>query len=477
MSDTQSKAKAGLKWSAVERILTQAIQLIVMLILGRMLGPSAFGLIAMLTIFIAISQTMVDSGFSSALIRKQDRKEVDFSTTFYFNILVSISCYILLFGSAPYIASFYEQPTLTLLLRVLGIGVVINALAVVQRAKLTIEVDFKTQAKASFLAVVFSAAIAITMAYLGYGVWALVAQTLSFYAVSAITLNILSPWIPKTGFSKESFTELFGFGSKLLLSSLIDTIYNNIYQLVIGKFFTASQLGYFSQAKNLSHIPSLTLTTIIQRVNYPLLSKIQDDNEKLESAYVLTLRLSSLFIFPIILGIGLISTPLVNILLGSAWGPTSELISILCFGYMLYPIHAINLNLLQVKGRSDLFLKLEIIKKTLITIILFVTIPLGIKAITIGMVVLSYVSLCINTYYTGKLTSLSSSKQLRFLFPIWSIAIFSALISSVWFNFLDSDIFQIIIVLSSALFLYIISIRVIQKDLYLYVVNNIFRKN
>ncbi|WP_146075595.1 lipopolysaccharide biosynthesis protein, partial [Vibrio jasicida] len=235
MSNTQSKAKAGLKWSAIERILTQAIQLIVMLILGRMLGPSAFGLIAMLTIFIAISQTMVDSGFSSALIRKQDRKEVDFSTTFYFNILVSIACYILLFCSAPYIALFFDQPTLTLLLRVLGVGVVINALAVVQRAKLTIEVDFKTQAKASFLAVVFSAVIAITMAYLGYGVWALVAQTLSFYVVSAIALNILSPWVPKTGFSKESFTELFGFGSKLLLSSLIDTIYNNIYQLVIGK--------------------------------------------------------------------------------------------------------------------------------------------------------------------------------------------------------------------------------------------------
>ncbi|WP_265524943.1 oligosaccharide flippase family protein, partial [Providencia rustigianii] len=218
---------SGLKWSAIERLATQVVQLAVMLVLARMLGPQAFGLIGMLAVFIAVSQVFVDSGLSSALIRKLDRTEEDYSTAFYFNIVIALICYAILYFSAPYIADFYKQPELTSLTRVLSLVVIINALAIIQRTKLSINMDFKTQAKASLAAVIISSLIAFSMAYFGFGVWSLVGQTLSYAAFNAFFLNILHRWLPILSFNTESFRQLFGFGSKLMLSGLIDSIYQN----------------------------------------------------------------------------------------------------------------------------------------------------------------------------------------------------------------------------------------------------------
>lgn len=477
MSELKQKTTNGLKWSAIERIVTQAIQLIVMLILGRMLGPEAFGLVGMLVIFIAISQTFVDSGFSSALIRKQDRSEEDYATTFYFNIVVSLSCYVLLFIWAPYIADFYHQPELINLMRVLGVVIVTNAFAVVQRTRLTVTMNFKIQAKASILSVSCSTIVALSLAYYNFGVWALVGQTLSFAIFNVILLNIFDPWLPKCGFSTTSFKALFGFGSKLLASGLLDTIYNNIYQIIIGKLFNAGQLGLFSQAKNLSSIPAMTFTGIIQRVTYPMMSHIQNDQQALDKAYLLTLRLAGVVIFPIIIGLGLVAKPLLTVLLGQKWQSAAELMAILCIGYMLYPIHAINLNLLQVKGRSDLFLKLEIIKKVMITIILFITVPLGIKAICIGMVIQSYLGLIINTHYTGKLSSLTMLKQFKALISIWLLTLGCAAVASLWYLIIDNDIIQLGLIIISALSLYYIVIKYLQSDLFDYMINTIIRKS
>ncbi|HIF9210044.1 TPA: lipopolysaccharide biosynthesis protein [Photobacterium damselae] len=466
-----------MKWSAIERIATQSIQLIVMLVLGRMLGPEAFGLIGMLAIFIAISQTFVDSGFSSALIRKQYRSEADYATTFYFNIIVSLSCYVLLFICAPYIADFYNQVELIELTRVLGLVIVVNSFAVVQRARLTIVMDFKTQAKTSLISVIVSACIALLLAYYSFGVWALVAQTLSFSIINVVLLNIFNPWLPKHGFSKKSFKELFSFGSKLLASGLIDTIYNNIYQIIIGKIFTADQLGIFTQAKNLSSMPAMTLTGIIQRVTYPMMSYIQNAQQALDKAYLLTLRLAAVVIFPIIIGLGLVAKPLLTVLLGQEWESASELMNILCIGYMLYPIHAINLNILQVKGRSDLFLRLEIIKKAIITIVLVITIPLGIKAICIGIVIQSYLALFINTYYTGKLTSLTMLKQFKSLICIWLLTLGCAAIASFWYLIISNDIIQLGLIIFTALSSYLIVIKYLQSDLFDFMINTIIRKS
>lgn len=478
MSELQNKTTSGLKWSAIERLATQAIQLVIMLVLARMLGPHAFGLIGMLAVFIAVCQVFVDSGFSSALIRKTDRTDSDFSTAFYFNIVVSLMCYVALFIGAPYIADFYQQPALIDLTRVLGITVFVNSLSLVQRAKLTIEMDFKTQAKASLVSVGISSCVAILLAINGYGVWALVAQTLVMAVCNAIILNVIHPWLPRQSFSMESFKNLFGFGSKLLLSGLLDTVFKNIYQIVIGKQFSAVEVGQFTQANQLSSIPAMTMTTIIQRVTYPMMSQLQHSDDKLEAAYLLTLRLSAVVIFPLMFGLAVIAQPFINVVLGDSWQKAAALVSILSVGFLLYPIHAINLNLLQVKGRSDLFLKLEIIKKFITTIILVITIPLGIKAICIGMIIQSYLSLWLNTFYTGRLTALSQMKQCKALMPIWSLSAMCCLLGWWVANQINSnyDIITIVIVVTAAIISYVVSIRLLQQDLYQYIISVIFRK-
>lgn len=476
MTELKKQATNSLKWSAIEKFVTQAIQLIIMLILGRMLGPDAFGLVGMLAIFIAISQTLVDSGFSNALIRKQDRNESDYATTFYFNIIIAIACYLLLYFSAPFIAEFYKRNELIDLTRILGLTVLINGFSIVQRARLMVAMDFKTLAKASLLSVLISAIFALLLAVFNFGVWALVGQSVSFALMTTVLLNIFEPWIPRSKFSIESFKNLFHFGSKLLLSSLISTIYENIYQIIIGRLFSSNQLGLFSQAKMLSSMPAMSITNVIQRVTYPMMSNIQDDKETLEKVYLTILSLSAVIIFPLVIGLALIAKPLIILLLGVEWKGAAGLMSILCIGYMLYPIHAINLNLLQVKGRSDLFLKLEIIKKVLVTIVLIITVPIGIKAICIGMAIQSYIALVINTYYTGKLSSLTMKKQFYMLLPIWIITLLCALISGLWYWVISSYVIQLPLILLTALVLYFISIKYLQPKLYNNVIDSVFRK-
>ncbi|WP_434172093.1 hypothetical protein AHYW_000906 [Providencia manganoxydans] len=476
-SNLKQKTTSGLKWSAIERLATQAIQLVVMLVLARMLGPQAFGLIGMLAIFIAVSQVFVDSGLSSALIRKLDRTELDYSTAFYFNIAIALICYLILYISAPYIADFYKQPELTSLTRVLALVIIVNALAIIQRTKLSINMDFKTQAKASLAAVCISSIVAFAMAYYGFGVWSLIGQTLTYTLCNVIFLNILHKWIPKLSFNFDSFKQLFGFGSKLMLSGLIDSIYQNIYQIVIGKKFNVLDVGYFTQANQLAKTPAITMTSIIQRVTYPMLSSIQNDEQRLNHAYLLTLRLSAAIIFPLLFGLAVVADPLIPELLGYEWKSASLLTSILATGLLLYPIHAINLNYLQVKGRSDLFLRLEIIKKVITTIILLITIPYGINAICIGIVIQSYLALVINTYYNGKIGSLSGSSQLRALLPIWLIAITTCSIAWLITNLISvSPWISIILIIIMATLFYILSIRFLQKDLYKYIILNILPK-
>lgn len=469
----------GLKWSAIERLATQLIQLIVMLYLARLLGPNAFGLVGMLAVFIAISQAFVDSGFSSALIRHTERTEEDFSTTFYFNIAVGFLCYAILFVAAPYVANFFDQPELISLLRVLGLTVIVNSFAIVQRAKLTIDMDFKTQAKASLISVFASCGVGIYLANMGYGVWALVGQTVTNAVCNVVLLNIYLRWLPTTGFSKNSFDYLFGFGSKLLAAGLLDTIFKNIYQIVIGKQFSANQVGLFTQANQLASVPAMTLTSVIQRVTYPMLSNIQNDIEKFESTYLLTLRMAAVVVFPLMIGLGLTATPLITVLLGDEWLPAAELLTILCFAFMLYPIHAINLNLLNVKGRSDIFLKLEVIKKSIIVCMLLITIPMGIKAMCIGIVIQSYIAFFINSFYTGQFSELKTTKQLKALSPIWIGVLLCALITyciSFFVTYSNNNIYiQLAMNLIVMPLLYVIFIRYAQRDLYTQVMVTVFK--
>ncbi|ABM24309.1 polysaccharide biosynthesis protein [Shewanella sp. W3-18-1] len=468
MSDLATKTKKGLQWSAIERLLTQGMQLGITLLLARLLGPTAFGLVGMLTVFIAIANVFVDSGFTSALIRKSDRSESDLVTAFYYNIGMAAVCYLALYISAPAIAEFYQQSELQSLLRVLGITVLINAFTLIPRVKLNVVMDFKTQAKISIISVLISGSISMTLAINGLGVWALVIQTLINSSCTTLLFNLFVPWLPRGNLTKASFSYLFGYGSKILISSLLEVIYSNIYQIIIGKKFSPAVVGQFTQANQLASVPAMTLTAIIQRVTFPLFSQLQDNPEKMESAYRLTLKTAAMVIFPLIVGLGLIAQPLLTELLGAQWQDAAGLLSVLCLGYMLYPIHAINLNLLQITGRSDLFLKLEVFKKIIGVVILLNTIRYGVLGMCIGLSVTSYVALLLNTYYTAKLTRISQWQQCKDLTPIWLAVMLSAVLAyATGLSWQALPWLQILINISVALLSYSLYLVLAQRPLLL----------
>lgn len=417
MSDLKKKTASGMLWSAVERFSTQGVQFLFGIILARILAPADYGVIAMLTIFLMISQTFIDSGFGNALIRKLDRTEKDMATVFFFNIFMAVACYAVIFFTAPFIAAFYEMPELSTVLRVLALRLIIQSFSIIQTINLTIRLDFKKQAKVSLTSAVLSGAVGIFLAYRGYGVWALVYQALCGTTFSAILYWIVARWRPCTFFSGESFRYLFGFGSKLLASGLLDTVYNNIYPLVIGKFYSPAQLGGFSKAQHFASFPSSNITGILQRVSFPVLSSLQKEPERLRSGYLKFIDSSTLLIFPLMMGLLALSKPLTLLLLTEKWSGMIILLQLFCLSMMWYPVHAINLNLLQVLGRSDLFLKLEIIKKILGIIILCATLPLGLVPMCLGRIVNSWLCLFINTYYSGKLLQAGFSVQMKFLLP------------------------------------------------------------
>lgn len=441
----KQKTTKGLFWSSVERFSNQGVSFIFSIILARILAPSDFGIVAMIGIFFAVAQSFVDSGFSNALVRKTDRREEDLSTCFYFNIGVGIVAYIVLFLIAPFIADFYNQPILSPIIRITGLGVVLNSLCVVQQALFTIRIDFKSQAKVTLSATIISGIVGVVLAYLEYGVWALVWQGVVMSLVRMGLLWLMSKWRPKAGFSKDSFHYLFGYGSKLLASGLLDTIYNNIYPIVIGKFYTPAQLGNYSRALSFAQLPSSNITSILQRVTFPVLSTIQDDMPRLQTDYRRLLKLSAFIVFPLMMGLAAVAFPVIRIILTPKWEGCSLYLQIICFALMLYPIHAINLNLLQVKGRSDLFLRLEVIKKIVGVCIMCITIPLGITAMCIGMVASSLIALFINTFYTGKLIDIGYLKQMCDLLPIFINSLLMGGVVFITIQFIMNDVFKLMV--------------------------------
>ena len=413
MSSLKEKTVKGVIWSSIDRFSTQGISFVFSMLIARMLLPSDYGVIAMLGIFMAVSQCFIDSGFGAALIRKKDRTETDFCTVFYFNIVVSCLFYGLLWLASPYIARFYDMPLLESVTKVWGLNVIVGAFGGIQNAQLSIAIDFKSRAKISVITALFTGAIGLWFAYQGHGVWALVYQGVASAILRCILLWCIVRWVPKLIFSWKSFKELFSFGSKLLASSLLDTVYNNIYTLVIGKFFSASLLGVYSRAHHLAQFPSSNITGVLQNVTFPVLSTIQDEDERLANAYRRFLRLSAFVVFPLMLGLSAVADPFIRLTLTDKWAGSIYLLQILCFALMWYPIHAINLNLLQVKGRSDYFLKLEVIKKSINVAMLCLTIPLGIVPMCYGRVVCSFIALGLNTYYTKKIIGYGFADQMR----------------------------------------------------------------
>lgn len=460
----KQKTAKGVLWSAIEQFSVQIIQFVLGLIMARILSPHDYGLVGMILVFTSIAETFVNSGFSNALIRKQNKTEVDYSTAFYFNIVVGVVAYLLLFLLSPFIADFYNEPLLESLTKVVSINVFINSLGIVQRARYSIKVDFKTQAKATTTSVLFSGIIGIWMAYSGYGVWAIVWQSVIRNGLNVLLLWIFAKWLPQLQFSWQSFREMWSFGYKLLLSGLIGTIYRDVYQLIIGKVFSATDLGNYTRAKQFASFPSSNITGIIGRVTYPILSSIQDDDVRLERVYRKYLRLSAFIVFPLMVGLSALAEPLIIYILTEKWRASIILLQIICLSMMWYPIHAINLNLLQVKGRSDLFLKLEIIKKIIGVAILCITVPIGLVAMCIGSIFSSILCLAVNTHYTGKLINVGFWLQMRDLLPtlLLSLAMGVVVLLSVWF--IPSNLLKLIVGVVVGVIFYILVARLFRME-------------
>jgi len=425
ISSLTNKTTRAIFWSFTELMANYGVQFIIQIVLARLLVPEHFGLFGMILVFIAISNSIVDSGFTQALIRDQHTTQEDYSTVFFFNLGVSFVLYGILFITSKGISAFFEEPQLIEIIRVVSLVIIINAFAIIQRVMLMKKIDFRTITKISVISSAISGTITITVAVLGFGVWSLIVNMISLQLIQTLLLIIYNRWLPSFIFNYQSFKRFFSFGSKLLLSGLIDTFYNNLYFLIIGKSFPITQLGYYTNAVKVRDLASQSLASTVQRVTYPVLSSIQQDEKRLEYGFKKIIKLSAFINFPLLIGLAAIGNPLFLTLFGEKWIPSVIYFQLLCLAGMLYPLHAINLNILQVKGRSDLFLRLEIIKKSLLTILIVLSFvfKLGIIGLICAAVINSYLSLLVNMHYSAREISYSTKEQVKDLFPIFSVSI------------------------------------------------------
>ena len=418
MSDgLTTKTLRGLFWSFFERGAYQLVQLTVSIVLARILLPEEFGLVAILVVFIAIGNSLVDSGFGSALIQDQTTSHLDECSVFYFNIALSVLVAAILTLSAPAIAHIYGYPILVPLCRVLSLNIVLGALGAIHLTLLTKNVDFGTQSKISLIAAAISGLIGISMAYRGFGVWSLATQSVASAFFRTTLAWLFHDWRPSLQFSSQSLFRMFPFGSRLLISGLLNTVFNNIYSLVIGKVFSARDLGFYSRADQLQQIPVLNLTAAVGRVLFPVFSSVQQDKERLKRGVRITITSLALINFPLMVGLAIVAKPLIVVLLTDKWLPSVLYLQMLCAIGLLYPLHAINLSALKAQGRSDLFLKLEVIKRILVITSIAITYRWGIIAMISGAIVVSLFGYYLNAYYSGKFFDYPITEQILDLFP------------------------------------------------------------
>jgi len=465
----------GVLWSAIDRIAIVGIQMLFEIILARLLLPFEYGLIGIVAIFLAIAQVFVDGGFMNALIQKQDRTELDYSTVFYTSLLLSITIYTILFFSAPSIASFYNVPSLTAIVRVLGISIIINSLALVYRVKLSISMDFKIQAKLSVLSVLLSGFLGIFLAYHHHGVWSLVFQSICLYACNTIFLGLNLRWLPMLAFSKKSFDKLFGFGSKLLVAGLIQAIYSNSYSVLIGKVFSMRELGLYSKSSQFTLYPSSMMTNMLQRVLYPYLSQYQNDDSKLFELNKQYYTIIAMLFFPLFVGLGVLAEPFVRLLLSDTWIEAVPLIRILALTFLIYPFINVNMFVFQIKGMSSKFLWIEILTKITGIIILVVTIKYGIFIMCCGLLVQHLIQLIVTSYYSDKAMNSKLFSQLLVLFPMMIVSIFSALIVFSAIQYFNKPVLQLIIGIFIFVILYLTFYYYYMRELTLSFAKRIFK--
>lgn len=416
-TNLKQQTKKGLYWSFFNQFATNGMQFCVGIVMARLLSPSDYGITALPAVFMAIANILQNGGLSDALVRKTDLREEDLSTSFYYSISMGILMYFSLFSTAPLIADFYDTPILIPLLRVTALGFLWGPLNTSQNVILSRRLDFKTPTKISLFSRIISAGVGIGMAYAGYGLWALVISGLLASLITVFLSWLAVRWIPRTGWSKASFKYLWGYGNKIMMSYGLNTLYENITPIFVAKYYSPADLGVYNRAQGYASLPSQQINGVIQRVTFPVLSKMQDDDEFLARNYRRMLRVSAFIVFPIMMMLSALARPFVILLITEKWESCIILLQIICFSMMWYPIHSINLNLLMVKGRSDLFLRLEIAKKIVGVCILALTLTQGLVIFCYGSILSSIISLAINTYYTKKLIQVGFFKQMCDLLP------------------------------------------------------------
>lgn len=470
----------SLLWKFIERVGTQGIQFIIMIILARFLLPEDFGLIVVVTIFISIATVITQSGFNAALIQAKKIDELDLSSVFYLNIFIATILYSILFFISPFIASFFEQPQLTPVLRILSISLFFGAFNSLQHTIIARDMQFKKLFISSLSGVIISGIIGITMAYSNLGIWALVIQQLLFHIIITVTLWYTVKWRPQLSFSMERLGRLFSFGWKLLLSSLIDTIYSNIKNLIIGKLYSPSILGFYNRGEQFPSVLVNNINGSILSVMFPALSSQQDNTKRMKEMMRRAIVTSSFIVFPMMVGLAVIAEPLVKFLLTEKWLPAVPFLQIFCAIYALWPIHTANLQAINALGRSDIYLKLEIIKKILGIVILIVTIPFGVYAIALGSIVSGIISSFLNAYPNITLLNYSLKEQFS---DISSSLLISLVMGGViytihWINL--PDIIKIFAQVFLGVILYIGLAKLLRLEILNYLVltiKEIFRKN
>ena len=425
--EIKSKVIKGLFWKFLERFGTQAVHFVITILLARILMPKDYGVIALISVFIAIANVFVSSGFNTALIQKRDADELDFSSVFYFSLIVALFIYVVLFFVSPLIAGFYKEPLLVQVIRVLAITLFFGAVNSIQNAVVSKRMEFKRYFYSSSAGIIASGAAGIVLAYMGFGVWALVfSQLVNSFSVTLV-LWFTVRWRPKLMFSFKRLKSLFSFGYKLLLSSLIDTIFNNIYPLIIGRIYSKETLGYYNKG---DQFPNLIVTNIngsISSVMLPALSEQQKDKERLKSMVRRSIVTSSFILFPVLFGLAATAEPVVKILLTDKWLPCVPYMQILCVSYAFWPIHIANLQAINAVGRSDIYLILEILKKAITVISLCVSIPFGVMVMVALKPVTSIIGTFINAYPNKKLLGYSIREQWADIAPYFLSAIFMSI--------------------------------------------------
>ena len=421
------KAAKGMAWTAFEQAMMQLVRFTVGIVIARFLIPADYGIVPMLALIYAICSTFIDSGMGAALVRKKDRTDLDFSTLFYFNLGASVFFYICLFLAAPCIARFFNMPILSAVTRITALSFVVGAFGTVQRTRLNIALDFKPMTLVDLSMSILSGIAGIYMACHGYGVWALVWPGLITSIIGTVIIWRITGWRPLPAFSSKSFKKLFGFGSKILCSSLINTIYGNISTLVIGKFYTPADLGLYGRGRQFPEFPANFIQGMILRVTYPLLAKVNNETpERMVDIYRRVLRMPVFVLAPVLAGIASVAHPMVAFLLGDKWLGCVIITQIACFGVLWNPLTHINLNLLYIKGRSDLVLRLELIKKTIAFAMLITSFRFGILGIVTSMAVYDFIAYAFNCYYTGRFINLGLFRQLKLFAPIFfNVAVMS----------------------------------------------------